>query len=356
MTISAQAPGKLVLLGEYAVLEGAPAIVMAVDRYARVQVEPSREGFTVLAPDVGVKEASGRLGMGLGFEWTTGATEAERVELGLIAACVEAVALALGKRRIVLPPALLRIDSHELRVANGVAKLGVGSSAAVAAATVTALVAHAGVDVSAGPEREALFATTLAAHQAAQGKFGSGVDVAASIYGGLLRFVRGAANCPVVTELECPDWLEPIAVWSGRAASTPAFIAAIQAFKERAAESYVSSMEGLKVAAEAGLAAIANDEPSGFLTAVDTSGALLEELGVAAGVDIFSVEHQRVRSVVRAAGGVYKPSGAGGGDLGLAFAAAPKSAADLRSALRAAGLDVVSFAFDVGGAAIGRAP
>ena len=37
---TARAPGKLFVTGEYAVLEGAPALVAAVDRYARVSVLP----------------------------------------------------------------------------------------------------------------------------------------------------------------------------------------------------------------------------------------------------------------------------------------------------------------------------
>ena len=37
-TVVASAPGKIVLSGEYAVLAGAPAIVMAVDRRARVAI------------------------------------------------------------------------------------------------------------------------------------------------------------------------------------------------------------------------------------------------------------------------------------------------------------------------------
>ena len=37
--MKARAPGKLVLSGAYAVLEGAPAIVAAVDRYAMADTE-----------------------------------------------------------------------------------------------------------------------------------------------------------------------------------------------------------------------------------------------------------------------------------------------------------------------------
>ncbi len=47
--ITASAPGKLVLSGEYAVLDGAPAICMAVDRRARVTISASGEEFINLS-------------------------------------------------------------------------------------------------------------------------------------------------------------------------------------------------------------------------------------------------------------------------------------------------------------------
>ena len=44
----ASAPGKLVILGEYAVLANAPALVMAVDRRCRAQIRPSGNGLCFL--------------------------------------------------------------------------------------------------------------------------------------------------------------------------------------------------------------------------------------------------------------------------------------------------------------------
>ena len=41
----ARAPGKLVALGEYAVLDGAPAVVLALDRYVEAAIEPSADGL-----------------------------------------------------------------------------------------------------------------------------------------------------------------------------------------------------------------------------------------------------------------------------------------------------------------------
>ena len=40
----ARAPGKVVALGEYAVLDGAPAVVLALDRYVEAAIGPSLDG------------------------------------------------------------------------------------------------------------------------------------------------------------------------------------------------------------------------------------------------------------------------------------------------------------------------
>ena len=53
MIIEASAPGKMVLVGEYAVLEGSPALVSAVNREAKVRLELTEgRGICVNAPQV----------------------------------------------------------------------------------------------------------------------------------------------------------------------------------------------------------------------------------------------------------------------------------------------------------------
>ena len=51
MSIQVQVPGKMILLGEYAVLEGARALVMAVNRYVKVSVKrrAATEDFQLLS-------------------------------------------------------------------------------------------------------------------------------------------------------------------------------------------------------------------------------------------------------------------------------------------------------------------
>jgi phosphomevalonate kinase len=130
------APGKLLLFGAYAVLEGAPAIVVAVDRCAvadgeRIAASPSRE-----------------------VQAAFGATPAPEVD-----------ATALYE--------------------DG-AKLGLGSSAAVLVASLGVRAAKRGEDLASSEVRSAIFRIAREAHAVAQGG-GSGVESPPA---------RGAARSP----------------------------------------------------------------------------------------------------------------------------------------------------------------
>ena len=142
MTVVATAPGKVVLSGEYAVLDGAPAICMAVDRRATATVGDSPDGRCRVATP--------------GREFSNG----EKFRI------VEAVC---GSR----PELTIELDTRAF--AEDGTKLGIGSSAALTAALVAAL----GGDY---------YADALAAHRRLQGGSGSGVDVAASVHGGLIEY------------------------------------------------------------------------------------------------------------------------------------------------------------------------
>lgn len=147
----ASAPGKLILTGEYAVLEGAPALVVAVNRraIARKRVDPhlrphGTSPFLIAVAD----EIAAR----------RGATDP---------ATIAAMEIA--------------VDSTQFF--DGALKLGLGSSAAVTvAATALAL-------GSADPDE--VFAIASAAHARAQGPRGtrgSGADIAAAVRGGVIAY------------------------------------------------------------------------------------------------------------------------------------------------------------------------
>jgi phosphomevalonate kinase len=275
---SARAPGKVILCGEYAVLHGAPAIATAVDRFAHAT-----------------------FGEGVGSPFVSYAR-----------AKVEEVT---GKRF----PAV-SVDSATLY--DNDKKLGLGSSAAATVATVGLLWHAAG-----GPlDKKRIFDLASAAHASAQETPGSGVDVAVSIWGGTIRYVMGGD----VREIDLPKDLNLTFVWTGKVASTAELIQRttgpfeeIDKLRDLAAEFADSSSaaEWIRVANEYH----------------DVMGAL----GRAAGAEIVTPELHQITEIARRHGGAGKPSGAGGGDLGVTFTVGEEATTKLRAALSEAGLTVL---------------
>jgi mevalonate kinase len=102
--------------------------------------------------------------------------------------------------------------------------LGLGSSAAVTVAVVAAMSAAAGGDDTSPMWRKSVLTLALGAHRAVQNGLGSGADVAASVYGGVIRFVRENGSLPTVTPLTFPSDTILLAGWTGEPASTQGLV------------------------------------------------------------------------------------------------------------------------------------
>ncbi|MER3546374.1 MAG: hypothetical protein C4338_01755, partial [Rhodanobacteraceae bacterium] len=219
MRIHASAPGKLVLSGEYAVLEGAPALVLAVDARARVVVEDSDRDFHVAAPDVGVPDAR--------FVFEQG-----RVQwLDLDVAQHEVLSLAtrviqnFGEDQ---PPFRISLDTRDFSLRGE--KFGLGSSAALAVALAGALCERAQREA---PRVEEL----IALHRAWQNDRGSGVDVASSCCGSLSIY-RLRDGAPDIERTRWPRGLRRRCIWTGKAASTSAKLRKLSEWRAREPVTY----------------------------------------------------------------------------------------------------------------------
>lgn len=306
MRITASAPGKLVLLGEYAVLEGAPALVLAVDRRARVSVTTvADEDWEIVSPTLGI---SARLRVGPDTISWAGAPQAE---LGWVATLLARLPYAAR-----LPACRIELDSEKFYTGQASApiKLGLGSSAALTVALLGALQACAGEPP---PSLEAC----IASHRAAQGGRGSGIDIAAALAGGLSRFQldagTGTAAC---TPLELPDGLHWCCAFSGHQASTSAMLARMAAWRERVPDGYTRHMHELVTIASRGVDAVARNDAAAFLSVLQAFAQALAALGEASEVDIASPAHRALAALAVDCGAVYKSCGAGGGDVGITFA------------------------------------
>jgi phosphomevalonate kinase len=276
--LTIHAPGKIVLWGEYAVLNGAPAAVMAVDRMARFEVQPTTQHIHL---------------SGEGF-MTPAAYKATDTFCALpVAALVEAMFHTLGFDHYPLRFAA-RSSTTEFYTQGG-EKLGIGSSAALCCATYFGLCQL----LSRTPtETEA-----IAIHQHFQGGRGSGLDVAASWHGGTIRFENGCGH-----PWQWPTELFWKAIWTRTSAPTFGALGSFNLWRQSNDSQLLDDLGTLSKTLFT--------QPT--LNMLQDYCAQLEALDQHAELNIYTLEHQRLMHIAAAHGLVYKPCGAGGGDIGLA--------------------------------------
>lgn len=315
--VEASAPGKLILLGEYAVLDGAPAIVMAVGRRAKVRLALSPEApageIRVHAPDLGVT-ASARLTADGAPRWPDDETaEALRLVTTVFTALAEWRRDRARAADSVIPGRADALDIHldtaEFFETPG-RKTGLGSSAALTVALAGALAAWYG-------EPSPTLTGLVAAHRALQGGRGSGADIGAALTGGIIVYRGADTVTPTAQPTRLPPGLHYVCVFTGRSASTADALARLADWRQSEPKAYRQALARLAETAEAGAAALMAADPDALLAAVAEYGMRLDALGGAAGIDIVSDDHRRLRNAATGCGVIYKSSGAGGGDIGI---------------------------------------
>lgn len=329
--ITASAPGKLLLSGEYAVLDKAPALVAAVDVRARCDIEPDsgsswRLQALPMAPAPAVVEVSGA-----GLQWQT-----EPVAL------LDAAWSALDEQRrerLVGTGGSARLDTSAFFIKDR--KLGLGSSAAALTALMGALWEFTG----GLPAEGEAFAALQAAHRSWQGG-GSGADIAAALDGGVLLYRREPR---ITAPVSLPESLEILPIWTGKPASTADFLEAMERFQQASPEEFLARMRVLEMEAEEAALAASGGDAGALLESLGDFGGALRALGDAAGLPIWSAEHLEIRAAVESAGGVYKPSGAGGGDFGIALGRDKATMESVKSSISSAGYGSVPLRFGARG-------
>lgn len=354
--ISASAPGKLYVAGEHAVVEpGHPAILVAVDRFVTVSVAAHSAAEPPSAA-TGNADSPGYDGGGRIFSdrYPSGPRHFRRAEGRIVPAdggdldyVISAIAVVDELRAAAgLEPGEfdLRIEST-LDEADG-RKYGLGSSGAVAVATVSALSAWYGLEL----DRHDIFRAALLATIAVSPN-ASGGDIAASTYRGWVRYVspdRGVLRQQVdergcAWTLRSGNWgsceIRPLGEpaglglhvgWTGAPASTNALVAHVRRPDSAAAAEYARFLEANGVSVEALTAAWGSD-PARVRAEIGEVRQQLRALGKAAGAELETPALARLCEVAEAHGAAAKLAGAGGGDCGIALAGAEVDVAAMRA-------------------------
>jgi phosphomevalonate kinase len=240
----------------------------------------------------------------------------------LVAEAVKTTLAALGDKGRTLPAGSVWIDTGAFAATDGadgaVRKLGLGSSAATAACAVGAVLEMAGLPIAG--HRELAYSLAESAHRTWQGGAGSGADVAAAVYGGVLQFTRPGGGTPVVRNIPGGlGTLQLVVFSSPTAVSTTSQIRSMRAFAEREPARYDGLLAPVREAAERFVQSLASQHPRETIASLRAAGMALTTLGDAAEVPIVTPPFARAAAIAAELGGGAKPSGAGGGDVGVAL-------------------------------------
>jgi len=119
-------------------------------------------------------------------------------------------------------------------------------------------------------------------------------------------------------------------------------IRAVEALAARDAVRHGARMREIAAAADHFLRAWEADDAPAVIGAVLSAGAALAALGHSAEIDVWTDPVRAAAALAEDLGGAAKPSGAGGGDVGVAFLTDPGAAETFRKRAPHIGLEILS--------------
>lgn len=347
MTITTRAPGKLFIAGEYAVVEpGHPSILVAVDRFITVSLTES--------PDVGHIHSSeyGRLPVEWRWDGESGEIVVDHHPYDYVTSAIDMMERLRGERSLEPRPFDLHIES-ELDDVNG-QKYGLGSSAAVVVATIAAINEFYGLGLS-GLDRFkiALLATIAVSPRS------SGGDIASSTFGGWIVYSSpdrtalladmgslSVSECLetdgwepfTVRQLPVPDNLRLVVGWTGSPSSTEALVGSVKKASPTDSPAYTTFLDSSDEIVDGLTEALENHDSSRAQDLLRQARKNLLLLQETSGITIETEKLSRLCTIAEQHGGAAKPSGAGGGDCGIALTDRAADLETMRAAWEDAGI------------------
>ncbi|GAB4168324.1 MAG: phosphomevalonate kinase [Calditrichia bacterium] len=311
------APGKLILCGEYAVLEGADALVMAVNKYLHLNISPSPGDESIFSgeglkiPDTHFTLKNNKI------FFDTDVKTQKKLELAanLMNYAIQHIAGAEERLRQIH----IKIDSKDFYVQDH--KLGFGSSAALAAALFYYFLARNENNFE-SPNKSQLIKLAWDSHRAFQSNKGSGIDIHSSVLGGMLQYRLHFGKEGTVSQYAQLDYrdLPLCVVYAGYSTSTSEMLHRVTDFKRQSPKEFSHLMVDMGNISSQAINAYLNHEVGTVIDNINEYRRLLDLLGRKSGCDIISGFHSNLAKIVESENGAYKPSGAGGGDIGIIVA------------------------------------
>jgi len=234
------------LMGEHAVLHGELAIALAAAQYVDIELTPRSDSQV-------------RIDSALAQYQSSLSELAAEPKLSFVLAAIHQASTKLP-------------NGFDLRIRSEFShEVGLGSSAAVTAGVVAALAQYGEQSI----QRQALFEQALAVVHQVQGGRGSGTDLVASIYGGLVSYRVAPREIRPLSGLPLVDLY-----YVGYKMKTPDVIAKVEALASKAPSLYAGLYRLMGQATEAAVEAIESSDWQLLGQLMNTYAGLLDALGV----------------------------------------------------------------------------
>ena len=308
--IGVSVPGKIVISGEYAVLDGALAILATLNQRANIRIQKSDKNHNIYSTSA----LEGVFPFTIDDDANVLWLEADPGEYGSLLQHAFKILKPMLKEKL-----SIIVDSSEFfqTTKDGTAiKLGIGSSAAVSVGITQALFQYQEIESSPGN----LLAQANSIHQILQGKQGSGIDVTCCFADqGVIECTKDSIKNHTWSILNWPNGLHLKVLTTGQGASTKRLVTNYEMAGNLHSKEFKNALDQfMEITQNLSIAWKSEDVDHiiGLLTAYDVQIKKLDKIG---DIGIYTQVHTEIQNIASRYNIFYKPSGAGGGDIGLAF-------------------------------------
>jgi mevalonate kinase len=281
------APGAIFLVGELRLPEEEVAVLAALSSYATAQFFPDVSPFSPL-----------------------------------VAAVVEHAKLHLGEAAAALPAGSVLLRPAKASASGEGITLDTGP--AIAVATAAAIFETAGQSIS--ERRDEILVVAEAGHRPLHDGIGAEGELAAALYGGLIKVVTQAGAAPRVEALATPAGLHLVVFQTGHDLFPVGWLSSIHQFAACDRIAYARITNELLEQASRFATELSHGNTTAAIAAAGRYGQCIVQLAAAASAPLQSGSFMHAMDLAKEIGGIAKTTSPSRGGMGVAMFATPEGA------------------------------
>ncbi|HBS48492.1 TPA: phosphomevalonate kinase [Candidatus Dependentiae bacterium] len=331
-------PTKLMLSGEWAVLEPKSCCIsLAINKYVYAEISQNKKFILLNFPQININSLQATFDCKAKKLLFLDNISTEQIsKMGFARLSIENSLKFLLSKNININSFSLAISSGETLI--GGQKVGLGSSAAVCVAVVKAILKIHNQNIVSQKNLKAIYKIAAISHFQAQGKIGSGYDVATSVFGKSIiygkvdeRFLKLALEQKnieflfekpwpslFIKSITLPPSMTVNACFCGQSASTALIVEKINKFKKEKKDLYFKFVKEIKKVTFDLIQALEANNQQLVIDLIKENAKLLSDLGDASGSGLETKALKKAIDLSTFDNAAGKFSGAGGGDCAIA--------------------------------------